>query len=268
MENFQIDENQELILEDGKWILHVNGVPQVGIPKSIFKYYSLNKNNLDAIQNNYFFLSNPKDFNDPFDCNYNLIKEQQKDFIDGFPPPSLNDIANKGITSFSTNGMHPLLWGHYTGSFNGFVVEYKTEIQIIRLPGIIKEKLMRIIYSKSPNPVSENSPFANQYQLIIKLDHWSYENEWRLIVDKNDYSLNKIQYDPSSVKSISFGYQMSLLGKSKEHYELRDELMRIFRNKYPNIPKYIVGPDAIKLELKKVQLYEANGTENINIILK
>jgi len=34
---------------------------------------------LDALKNNYVYLSNPKDFNDPFDCNRNLIIEKQKE---------------------------------------------------------------------------------------------------------------------------------------------------------------------------------------------
>ena len=42
------------------------------MPKSLFKYYSNRKENtysLDALKNNTVYLSNPKEFDDPYDCN-------------------------------------------------------------------------------------------------------------------------------------------------------------------------------------------------------
>lgn len=270
METFRIDNDQELVLENGNWILHKSGVPVTGIPKSIYKYYSLNNYNIDALKKRYFYLSNPKDFNDPFDCSFNLIIEQQKAFVSGFPAPSLNDVANKGISCFSTNGLDPLMWGHYTGAYHGFVIEFQTDLQIIRVPELIREKLMRVIYSQNPNPVSEKSPFANQFQLVVKLAHWSYENEWRLIVDKNDNSMDKLHYDASSIKSFSFGYQMSDSGKTDEHYQLRDSLMQVILENYSSVPKFTVGPAATELKLKRLPLYEAavEDFDDFKIVLK
>ncbi|MFK8037486.1 MAG: DUF2971 domain-containing protein [Crocinitomicaceae bacterium] len=269
MKEFKIDIDQKLVLENGNWILHKKGVPDVDVPTSIFKYYALNEYNIDALRNSYFFLSNPKDFNDPFDCNYNLILEQQKEFITGFPSPSLNDVANKGICCFSTKGLDPLMWGHYTGSYYGFVVEYETNLEIVRTPKMIRQKLMKVIYSKDPKSVSENSPFANQYQLLIKLAHWQYENEWRLIVDKKDNSMNKIHFEDKSIKSISFGYQMMSAGKSDDQI-LSESLMQLIREKYADVPKFIVGPAAKELKLKKLPLIEqkAEDYDGFRIILK
>lgn len=268
METFKIDENQELVLEEGNYILYKNGVAVRGAPKSIYKYYALNDKNIDALKNSYFFLSNPKDFNDPFDCNFNLITEQQKDFINGFPTPILNDVINKGISCFSTHGMHPLMWGHYARAFQGFVLEFNPQLDIVRTQGMISQKFLRVIYSKNPNSISFDSTFSNQYQLIVKLDHWSYENEWRLIVDKKDLSLNKIHYTPGSIKSISFGYQMHDFNKGEDHNKLREKLMAVLKNKFPNIPQFIVGPDSKKLELKRLPLYEINHIQDFKIVLK
>lgn len=260
METFKIDNEQELILDNGQWVLHKNGVPLNGIPKSIYKYYSLHDYNIDALEKCYFYLTNPKDFNDPFDCSRNLIMEQQKEFIDGLPIPALNNKINKGICCFSTNGLNPLMWGHYTDSYNGFVVEYDIDLKIVSVPEMKSEKLMRVIYSDNPNPVSEKSPFANMYQLVVKLAPWEYENEWRLIVDKQDTSMMKVHFDPKAIKSFSFGYKAPMSGK----------LMNLIREKYPDVSKFIVGPDATKLKLKKIRLLEgkAGDLKNIKLVLK
>lgn len=268
MESFTIDENQELILEDGKYILYKNGVAVRGAPKSIYKYYSLNEKNIDALENSYFFLSNPKDFNDPFDCNFNLITEKQNDFIDGFPAPILNDVINKGISCFSTHGMHPLMWGHYAKAFQGFVLEFNPHLDIVKSDEMNSQNFLRVIYSKSPNSISSASTFSNIYQLIVKLDHWSYENEWRLIVDKKNLTMNKIHYAAGSIKSISFGYQMHDFNKGEGHNKLREKLIAVLKNKFPNTPQFIVGPDAKRLELKRLPLYEVKDIQDLKIVLK
>ncbi|GGA84290.1 hypothetical protein GCM10008015_26380 [Flavobacterium palustre] len=55
MKNFKIDDDQEFIENDGIWIHHKNGIRCTEIPDSLFKYYSINEYNLDAIKNGYFF---------------------------------------------------------------------------------------------------------------------------------------------------------------------------------------------------------------------
>ena len=82
MDTFRIDDKQELTLINGRWVLHKNGVAQNTIPNSLYKYYPLTEYSLDALEKAYFYLNNPKDFNDPFDCNYNLITENQRDLQD------------------------------------------------------------------------------------------------------------------------------------------------------------------------------------------
>ena len=76
MKKFKIDSNTEVIYENNDWIVVENGVPQISTPKYLYKYFSLNVFSLDCLENDYIYLSNPKDFNDPFDCNRNLIAEK------------------------------------------------------------------------------------------------------------------------------------------------------------------------------------------------
>jgi hypothetical protein len=174
MEKFRIDENQELIFNDGVFKLISNENFQTEIPKSLYKYYSLNKYNINALEENYFYLSNPKDFNDPLDCNQNLIIENQKKLVDWEYVPLLNNFTDKGITSFSENGLNPLMWGHYTKSYCGFTLKFKS-LEILPDISEINNKLLKVIYSDYPNSISSSSSIAEIYQFIIKLNDWKYE---------------------------------------------------------------------------------------------
>lgn len=253
MNRFRIDEQQELILEENRWILHKNGVAQKLLPMSLYKYYPLNEYSLDALEKGYFYLSNPKDFNDPFDCNYNLITENQRNLRDWEYVPLLNDVINKGITCFSEDGVHPLMWGHYTNSYNGFVVKIKPNFNFSTSPNFISAKLLSVIYSNNPKSISQSSPIANQYQLIVKLDDWKYENEWRLIVDKDNNELDKLYYDTDVIEEISLGYKMHHNSK-KEHVTLREQLNNIIQMKFPKVPLFSVGPNQKNFTLEKMPL--------------
>ncbi|MFK5890744.1 MAG: DUF2971 domain-containing protein [Flavobacteriaceae bacterium] len=267
MNTFKIDESQELIRKEGKdnlWILHVNGVPQSFTPSRLYKYYGLNENNIDAIKNSYLYLNNPAEFNDPFDCSYNLIKEKQIRPVDRFPVPTQNNVGNKGICCFSTVDNNPLMWPHYTDSYNGFVIKMKHTFRIVQEEGMAGHRLMRVIYSNDPSKVSETMPFANSYQLGVKLAHWSYENEWRLVIDKTDNNFRKLKYIKEDIEEFIFGFKFLVDKKDILQNELRDKLLKIIRDKFPDVPKFIMGPDFNSFKLKKVPLYEARDIYDFN----
>ena len=93
-----------------------------------------------------------------------------------------------GIVSFSTNPFHPLMWSHYTGDGSGFVIGYDRE-EISSLTDI-EEGLQSVNYGQEiPRIIGPNvivSPSSNLRALLsIKSDHWSHEDEWRLIVELN-----------------------------------------------------------------------------------
>ena len=91
-----------------------------------------------------------------------------------------------GIVSFSTDYRHPLMWSHYTVDGSGFVIGYdKQEIQKLcdneecLRPVLYREDLERLY-----GYVTAAQPPSNTYALLsLKSDHWSYEKEWRLIVE-------------------------------------------------------------------------------------
>ncbi len=91
-----------------------------------------------------------------------------------------------GVISFTTDPHHPLMWSHYTTDGSGFVIGYDTE-ELRELTGL-NGSLRAVEYADRPPPILGPrvlvSPESNLPILLsIKSRHWSYENEWRLIVE-------------------------------------------------------------------------------------
>lgn len=93
-----------------------------------------------------------------------------------------------GIVSFTSLPHHPLLWSHYTADGSGFVIGYDAEeIRKLVSPA---GSLRKVEYGRRPplilGPVVLVSPQSNLPILLSsKSNDWSYEDEWRLIVELN-----------------------------------------------------------------------------------
>ena len=88
-----------------------------------------------------------------------------------------------GIVSFTTNFSHPLMWSNYTTDGSGFVIGY--DMDILRAIAGQEEYLRKVDYLDQLPPVIEPATFRPTTLLSRKSDHWSYESEWRLIVELN-----------------------------------------------------------------------------------
>ena len=64
MKKFKIDSNTDIIFENNDWVVIENETPQTYEPKYLYKYFSLNDFSIDSLENDYIYLSNPKDFNE------------------------------------------------------------------------------------------------------------------------------------------------------------------------------------------------------------
>lgn len=263
MEKFKIDSNTEVIFKNNDWIVIENGTPLFSIPKYLYKYFSINEFSLDGFENNYIYLSNPKDFNDPFDCNRNLISEKQIEQNEWQYIERLNDISDLGIACFSENGMAPLLWSHYTNSYYGFCLKFNVESLIACTNDSIA--LKRVIYSNAPEVISQKHPFSSYYQYLLKLDHWRYEQEWRILYQKPSDIENKLYFENNCIEEISVGYKNMENFTNKER-ELNSKFDQIRKEKFYGIPLMTVGPHQTKLELKKVLLKDGTIEEAMKLI--
>ena len=94
-----------------------------------------------------------------------------------------------GIVSFTMDPRHPLMWSHYTSDGSGFVVGYDVERLWSLSSG--EGSLLRVRYVPEMAPILDykvlSFPEGNLAHLMsLKSDHWSYESEWRLIVELNE----------------------------------------------------------------------------------
>lgn len=263
MEKFKIDSNIDVIFENNDWVVIENGIPQISAPKYLYKYYSLNNFSIDSLENDYLYLSNPKDFNDPFDCNRNLIIEQRKELRDWQYVERLNDISDIGITCFSENGMEPLLWGHYANSYRGFCLKLNVESLINDQKDSVQ--LKKVIYSQAPEAISQNHPFSDYYQYLLKLNNWKYEQEWRLLFKKPSTTDNRFYIDKNCIEEICVGYK-NMDNLNEKDRELKTTLDRIRKEKFKDVPLMTVGPHQTKLELKKVLLKDGTVEEGMEML--
>lgn len=91
-----------------------------------------------------------------------------------------------GIVAFTTEPLHPLMWSHYTSDGAGFVIGY----YVAELGKIVgRDECLRAVQYNEKPPVIHGpdvfvSPSSNLPVLLaLKSHHWSYEQEWRLIIE-------------------------------------------------------------------------------------
>jgi len=263
MKKFKIDSNTDIIFENNDWVVIENETPQTYEPKYLYKYFSLNDFSIDSLENDYIYLSNPKDFNDPFDCNRNLIIEERKEINDWQYIERFNDIPDLGIACFSENGMEPLLWSHYAHSYHGFCLKFNVESLIKNQNDSIR--LKRVIYSQAPETISQEHPFSHYYRYLLKLNNWKYEQEWRLLFKNPSTTENRLYIDKECIEEISIGYKSMDFHTDKQR-EFKTKFDQIRKEKFKNIPLMNVGPHQIKLELKKVPLKDGTIEDGMKML--
>lgn len=180
--------------------------PNVEIARQdlLYKYYALSEMSVDALTNMYLYATHPCQFNDPFDCNKGIVKitteESMKALWNGLYEELCermgNDIGQMrkysqeaymailyrklGIISLTKSDANPIMWAHYANN-DGFCV------------GLDVDRLSFKHYG--PFPINytdkiETFDIANSgghlamlMQTNVKLPEWSYEEEWRLLVE-------------------------------------------------------------------------------------
>lgn len=179
-------------------------------PEAFYKYYSLDKNSIDAITNNYVYASHPKQLNDIFDCYYRLLRFDDLDSIicllRGVMQPE--DIEKEwhnnksiliqkvqfnyldrafidlGIFSLTSDPTNILMWSYYSNN-RGFVVQY--DVGEIKKNGINSEIIEGPFQINYQNKISEIPFDKDEIALIflyltnIKSKKWLHENEWRMV---------------------------------------------------------------------------------------
>lgn len=194
------------------------------VPNFLYKYSSftddieLNKKKLSTLREGKIYMSDIKDFNDPFDGMaffYNhkeLGKIEELNSIDGKIIDNFRDFY-KGA-AFTTNDVNSMpMWAHYANNHNGFCVVYDMTdkrndllstftfpIQYtderLDITSYMKKYVEKIIFEIRKGGKNVEECLRNDLSLIfisiflsnIKHSSWSYENEFRCSkTDASDY---------------------------------------------------------------------------------
>lgn len=209
------------------------------IHPTLFKYYALNENSIDALLNNYVYASHPNEINDVFDTFFNLIQFDNENWnyafltkILGYPikkaeeyKKDKNYIAKNfreqlyqqiGVLSLTTKDSDLLMWSYYT-NHKGFCIEFDYNKFPFKTHGPFP-----INYQDKVKPISfteklySSEMLATLVQSNIKYEKWEHEDEWRILIESPCPMISpfyktghnrKFRYPISAIKSIALGFR-------------------------------------------------------------
>ena len=255
-------------------------ITRLHVPDVLFKYYSLsndeelNKKKFQTLSEGKLFMSEIKDFNDPFDG---------KSFF--YNPESLEDIdrlrVHKGRliddftvfirgTCFTANGVQSMpMWAHYANNHKGFCVSYDVKENLELKSNIfpiqyteerldvttLMRKHAELICDKIDENVRRGEKIT-QYDdltiiymalLLYNVKHisWNYENEFRYFVPSN---ASGIPYAKAIPRAIYIG-----MNCEERHKKALKDIAD-----YWDIPLYQMGMDECseKYELVATRIAE------------
>ena len=186
------------------------------IPDTLYKFYSLtnddalNERKFDTLKNKKIFMSDIKDFNDPFDGKaffYNPVKLKDIERLKKYNGRFIDDFTtfHKG-TALTENGPNCMpMWAHYANNHQGYCIAYdmKNPLNIslsgctfpmqytderLDITSFIKQYACDLALqvdnftSKGINKIPlENLSLVYVTQLLTNIKHssWSYEKEFR-----------------------------------------------------------------------------------------
>jgi hypothetical protein len=234
-------------------------------PNILYKFYSNSKYNLEALSNNYLYFSNPRNFNDPFDC----LTNREKYILKG-GESIINHRELLGVCSFSVVNNNPLMWGHYTNNYKGYCIKYNNESLLKNGDVQIKS---HVAYLKDYKPTNEKFDNAiselrklseldkdgkHLYEIILSILYnycwkyydWQYEQEFRAISCTTNNFNRELKFEENTVEEIYIGHRMR-----DEDPQFYNNLIEILDSKYKHAKRFVVKPHhlAVKLDFEELE---------------
>ena len=152
----------------------------------LYKYYSIDddvkfQRILDLLETNEIYLSDGKDFNDPFDIRVTSRKNKKLNFVKKFR-----------VLCLTSSYRNKLMWSHYADAHQGICITIETLTDLIYPVFYTRERVyddtnLDLLLSKH-NKRSVIKKFVKPYDMIskkklgyVKDSTWVYENEYRIV---------------------------------------------------------------------------------------
>jgi hypothetical protein len=248
-------------------------------PQYLYKHFSLSKNSIDSLLNNYLYASHPLQLNDPYECNkriFNLdptplsifqnflgvLEKDDKKFsireMFYHQRQELNDLflesfwqlmySKCGIVSMSDKPTNIQMWAYYS-KLDGFQIKLNTQ----RIPENFKGPL-KLRYSSilKKIPIENNFFLPVLYQMTNKENNWDHESEWRYVVvgpSEMEVPLSIFRNQQKSPHNRKFPYDISALIEV-------------------TLGCYFFQPDEFSKIEKNHSLFDLSKSESINTALR
>jgi len=201
--------NYQLIISENKFpIIQIEGVKINNLthPPFLYKYFSLNNNNINSLIKNELYVAEPNKLNDLFDANLWNIKTTKLDFqtlkseypeifksteYHKFKSNKLNYTqkilntyyatwnARIGILCTTTSPTNQLMWAHYANNA-GYILEFDYSNFSMNFTGPYPINYTNKLKKLNITTANLDLGFLTNY--LIKHKIWAYENEYRFLV--------------------------------------------------------------------------------------
>lgn len=198
------------------------------VPEKIFKFSSINDNLKKSLKESYLWLSSPTSFNDPFECNLNLIdfkatkkelwkiksetstgnrKARRKGISKAYKKRlKTHDIYRSiyeqsikkwGVCCFSREFEHILMWSHYAYKHQGVCLAFDP---IASLNTLTIGDINYVVDHTPVNYFKEEEDSLIR-MILMKSKVWEYEKEIRVFKDFN----GSLPIPRQALKEVIFG---------------------------------------------------------------
>ena len=182
---------------------------EIGVSK-LYKYLPFNENSLSLLINEQIWCPKASTLNDPFEFRFHMIgtHDDGRPIAQSSVEKAINNTKELGVISLSEINDDILMWSHYAEGHTGFCIEFERSHD--NALGRYDECLP-VIYDSAKVPSFEPKDIEIQKDpmlviLTTKAPNWSYEKEWRLIIEKR--SSNDLIKLPTKITSVIFGCKM------------------------------------------------------------
>ncbi len=160
----------------------------------IVYYFTSAKYGIENLKRRRLKVSDFSNLNDPFELLG--IEMRDKEVRKAVIFEKLKMSKKYGLLCFSEDKYNPVQWAHYADKHKGVCLGLDIPEKKLRKVKYVTERLARETLNQSDR---------NEQLLTTKFNHWSYEQERRLIIKLNDTSIND-----SGLRFEYFGTDMAL----------------------------------------------------------
>lgn len=145
----------------------------------IVYYFTSAKYGIENLKNRRLKVSDFSNVNDPFELLGIELRDKVVRKAVNFEKSQIS--KRYGLLCFSVDKYNPVQWAHYAENHKGVCLGFDIPEKKLKKVKYVAERLAR---------ETLDQPDCNEKLLTTKFNHWSYEQERRLIIDLNSNQIN------------------------------------------------------------------------------